>query len=103
AERDPSGFFEAMKTGQNDLLDLADDLVAVRGFFDGQRSQWDSAMEVLDRCNLAEPFLPEEARGAIARIREIAAMSHPYGSVQELPQLADKLKRSYDKALKEQK
>lgn len=99
SEHEAAILFGQIKAREADLLDTAEDLSRVKSFFSGLVLPWDAAMDVVARCEPARTFLDSDAQQSLDRIAEIAAMPAPYDKVKELPALADRITKAYDKVL----
>lgn len=99
SEHEASIFFGQIKAREADLLDTAEDLARAKSFFSGLVQPWDAAMDVVARCEPARTFLDSDAQQSLGRIAEIAAMPAPYDKVKELPALADRITKAYDRVL----
>lgn len=99
SKNDAANFFGQIKASEAALLNTAEDLARVKSFFSGLVQPWDAAMDVVARCEPARTFLDSDAQQSLGRIAEIAAMPAPYEKVKELPALADRVTKAYEKVL----
>ena len=100
---EPATFFAALRDDKADLQDAADDIAQMKGFFSGQVAIWDEAVDKTAFYAKAEVFLDGDARKALNSIRDILAMPSPYGRIQDLPPLVDRVGRAYDGVLQHEK
>ena len=82
---------------QDDFLDFAEDMSDVHTFFRVQKNIFDSARKQVELANAEKEYFQTEdsALSAIAKIREILAMTKPYRRISELPELVQIVSDSY--------
>lgn len=90
---------------KDDLLDLSDDMEKINGFFNMQRSIYDSANNLLKSLQHEKEYLKDEssAINALERINEILNMKKPYSFISELPNLIQEVNNVYSKLLIEKR
>lgn len=90
-------FFAAIKTQQEDLLDLADALSEVKNFFKGkQKEYYHKALQTVHIYDKSKVYiLDENIENAVAQIQRILDMPSPYGQISKLPELVDTFNTLY--------
>ena len=93
AERDSAAFIEGFNAAKSELLDGTEDFHTLSNFFGPQRPTWDRMRKAYGKFELNRLQLEEDEAGKVAlrRMKEILGMSHPYGCIQEGPDLIAKL------------
>ena len=84
-------FFQAFNQGENDLLDLADDVHQLKDFFEKQRPTWDRLQAEFATFNQNRADLEKDpaARQALSRMAEILKAPSPYGMLHETDKLIE--------------
>lgn len=93
----PLAFFKSVFQRQDDLRDLADDLVPVFGFFNGpQKDIFKNAVDSLKVYDDSKEYLyDKDLKTVVDKIRAIVEMPAPYDSIYKLPELRETFQDSY--------
>lgn len=78
---------------QEALIDFAEDMLEIRGFFNSQVRLWDESARLIDSLKTEGVYLEgdSEAQDAIERIKRILDMDKPYSAIKDLGALNSKL------------
>lgn len=76
----------ANRATQDDLLDLAEDLGTIRGFFHSQQRIYDESRDVIAKLKTEGIYIEGDAQAqdAIDKIEGILGMEEPYGRIKDL-------------------
>lgn len=89
-ESDSVRFLKRFVENRSELLDLAEDMHDLQGFYTNQKHSWEALRATVDQ--LAQNRLQLEAQGeagpALARMEYILATPHPYNLLQEVAALS---------------
>ena len=102
--KDIKGFFEALQTEKEEMLDYAQDVSDIKKFFAGtQRPIFDKAVEVLAIYEGSRTYVvDEETIGFVNSVERIVKLRSPYSEIQNLTELRDKFMANYLKILEEE-
>lgn len=86
---------------QEDLLDLADDMSDVKTFFRVQKDIFDSARSLVGLADKEKEYFSTEddAKHAVAEIKEILSMPKPYNRISALPEYIQEVSDVYSRLL----
>lgn len=99
SKAEPEAFLRAFVRAKNDLLDFAEDMERIDGFFPNQQRLFDEAVQLLGLM-AKESFYVEgdaDVMGDTAAIKEILQSSEPYERIRELPELMRRVNGAHDK------
>ncbi len=82
-------YFEAIDTQKNNLLDLHEDLDAVKGFFNNMVPIFDDASNRLSRFKRNRLYLSDDCKSKLDEIQSILESKNPYNRIKDLPSLVD--------------
>ncbi len=90
-ETDSLRFLRRFIDNRGDLLDLADDIQDLSGFYKSQKHSWEKLRNAVDELaqNRMQLTAHETAGPALARMEEILNTPRPYGLLHEVAGLAD--------------
>ena len=99
---DPAELLGAIVHREDDLLDAAEDLEDIDGFFPDRQRIFDSATELLKQVGADREDLETdaEAAGALAAIESILADKNIYRRISELPSAVQQVRTVRDRMLK---
>ena len=102
-ERDPSKFLTRFVESREDLLELAEDVQELRGFYTNQRHSWESLRTAVAELsqNRLQLERHETAGPAFARMQEILAAPRPYNLLHEIADLTHIAKSVNDQLVAE--
>jgi hypothetical protein len=88
-ESDSSRFLKRFVEARDDLLELAEDIQELTGFYKNQRHSWESLRSTVDELsqNRLQLERHERAGPALARMEEILAAARPYKLLHEVGDL----------------
>lgn len=100
-KKDGLALLKKLKSIEDDLLDLMEDMTDVTAFFKNQKSIFDSATKLLNTLSNETEYLQaeQEATKAIAQIRMILNMPKPYKNIADLPTLMQTVQGIYGQLL----
>ena len=86
---------------QDSFFDFSEDISDVNTFFRVQKSIFDNARAQVELADTEKEYFQAEddALSAIAKIKEILAMTKPYRRISELPELVQRVQDAYAKLL----
>ena len=102
AKDDPYAFLKAFADAEDDLLDFAEDMADVEGFFGSQREKFDDAVRALQLFKAEKEHLADndEAGRAAGELEEIVLMPKPYRRVPEIAGLCKRLDAAHGEVMK---
>ena len=100
--KDPADLLPAIQKAYDDLLNTADELDDVETFWKGQVDLFDRAYGLKEKLAREASYLEpdQEATLALKQIRDIVAMSAPYGRIKELGGHCQTLENAYGELLR---
>ncbi|MGO5251114.1 hypothetical protein ACTQ2Q_07165 [Atopobiaceae bacterium LCP21S3_F11] len=100
--KDPADLLPAIQKAYDDLLDTAEKLDDVETFWKGQVDLFDRAYGLKEKLAREASYLEpdQEATLALKQIRDIVAMSAPYGRIKELGSHCQTLENAYGELLR---
>ena len=95
--RDTKGFFEALQSAKDDLVDYAQDVSDIKKFFaGGQKGIFDKAVELLAIYEGSRTYvIDEDTIALVAEIEKIVKKFSPYSEIHLLTELRNKFMTSY--------
>ncbi len=95
--KDNIALMKAIKTNEDDLLDLNEDLGEVRSFFKNQRGIFDEATKLACKMEKEEDNIKADTNAVttLKEINEIIGLAKPYKRISELPTLIQQVEKSY--------
>ncbi|MDO4849759.1 MAG: BREX system P-loop protein BrxC [Coriobacteriia bacterium] len=105
AGTDPADLLPAIADACDDVLDAAEDLEQVEGFFKGQRQLFDTAWQLRESLNEERDYLAgdDASMNNLQLIREVLGLPRPYKRIKELGAACQELREAYDALLKARK
>ena len=102
--KDIKGFFEALQSAKDDLLDYAQDVSDIKKFFAGsQRDIFEKAVDMLRTYEASLIYIVDKETIDIAeRLKKIINLDTPYKEIQHLTELREKLLLNYGRVLEEE-
>ena len=99
---DPSDLLPRIADAEDDLLDCAEDLAPVVGFFPDQQRIWDKAVQLRQKMGEERDYLRTDAAAAEAlkTLGDVLGAENPYRCIRELSPAMQTLEGAYDELLK---
>lgn len=96
-------FFKTVDSKKDELLDFAEDVEPIQGFFEGdQLAIWNRALKLLNIYNESKTFIVNnEIETVIEQIRAIMKKAVPYQDIRKLPDMLDTFTELYGNILTE--
>lgn len=98
----PEALLRAVKDAEEELLNYAEDIKEVDGFFGTQKHVFDEAVKALDVAKEDDFYLREneKAQEALSGMRKILMLEAPYGRIKELPNLRKDFESAHSQLVK---
>lgn len=98
SEADPETLMRAFASHEDDLLDFAEDMVRVDGFFPNQQRIFDAAVETLDLMGEERVYIEgrEDVVGKIDEMKAILDKPEPYRDIATLGQMCTEVREMHD-------
>ena len=102
SQADEVALLKAFTDAEDELLDWAEDVEAVRGFFPNQQRLFDDACRLQDLMAGEAVYLAghAEAQQALATVADILSAPAPYQRISELPALSETVRRAHGEAVR---